>query len=130
MKAKNILPRLVVLAIAGIVAANILLPGDSSTPPPSSSPTPDPTPTQQMADLVIVSGSENEALEPVIMDWANANKVSIAIKYLGSVDISLALESGKSIPYDAVWPANSLWIELGDSQRVVKHEKSIFRLFS
>ena len=80
-----------------------------------------------VADLTIVSGSENEGLEPIIMDWAADKGVTVAMKYLGSVDISLALENGSAMPYDAVWPANSLWIELGDTGRVVKHRKSIFR---
>lgn len=31
------------------------------------------------------------------------------------------------MPYDAVWPANHLWIELGDTQKTVKHEQSIMR---
>src|SRR5207248_497874 len=29
--------------------------------------------------------------------------------------------------YDAVWPANSLWIDLGDKGHVVKHQASIMR---
>ena len=34
---------------------------------------------------------------------------------------------GPTIPYDAVWPANSMWISLGDTQRVVKDQQSIMR---
>ena len=77
--------------------------------------------------LRIVSGSENKALEPIIQDWAEDQGVAVEVAYLGSVDISRELGKGVESEYDAVWPAHSLWIELGDAQRVVKHEESILR---
>lgn len=76
--------------------------------------------------LSILSGSENEALEPLIQDWAAQNRVAVSITYLGSVDISRELQSGTP-RYDAVWPAHSLWIELGDSGKSVTHATSILR---
>ncbi|MEM8729990.1 MAG: substrate-binding and VWA domain-containing protein [Pseudomonadota bacterium] len=78
-------------------------------------------------ELRIVSGSENRALEPVVMEWAQANRVNVDMSYLGSVDIARALADGTASPYDAVWPANSLWIELGDVSKVVKHRESVLR---
>lgn len=77
--------------------------------------------------LSIVAGSENKTLEPLMLDWAKANNVALSMTYLGSVDISRELEKGTGGAYDAVWPANSLWIALGDSQKVVKHAESILR---
>ena len=77
--------------------------------------------------LSIVAGSENKTLEPLMMDWAKKNNVTLTLTYLGSVDISRELEKGTAGAYDAVWPANSLWIALGDSQKVVKHSESILR---
>lgn len=77
--------------------------------------------------LKIVSGSENKALEPIITDWARKNDVDVQVSYLGSVDISRELSKGAETDYDAVWPAHSLWIELGDAQKVVKHRASILR---
>jgi Ca-activated chloride channel family protein len=79
------------------------------------------------ADFSIVSGSENKALQPIIEEWARQNGKAIQVEYLGSVDISLLLKQGASAPYDAVWPANSLWLDLGDAHRVVKQAKSIYR---
>lgn len=79
------------------------------------------------ADLVIVSGSENKELQPLIERWARSEGVDVAMVYQGSVDIYRYLQQGSSMPYDAVWPANHLWIELGDTQKVVKHEASIMR---
>lgn len=77
--------------------------------------------------LAIVSGSENAALEPIIAEWARDEGVEVAVTYLGSVDISRELGRGRASEYDAAWPANALWIELGDSAKVVKHKASIFR---
>lgn len=77
--------------------------------------------------LRIVSGSENKTLEPIVMEWARDAGVTVEMSYLGSVDISRALANGRNAEFDAVWPAHSLWIELGDSQRVVKHAQSIMR---
>ena len=77
--------------------------------------------------LAVVSGSENQALEPMIQDWANDQGVTVNVTYLGSVDISRELQIGKASPYDAVWPAHSLWIELGDTQNAVAHATSILR---
>ena len=79
------------------------------------------------ASLSIVSGSENKALEPIVMDWANRNGVEVSMSYLGSVDISRELSKGTATAFDAVWPAHSLWVELGDSEKVAKHRESILR---
>jgi Ca-activated chloride channel family protein len=76
---------------------------------------------------VIVSGSENEGLEPIIQHFAKEHRVGIEMRYKGSVDTMLMLQEGKAINADAVWPANSLWITLGDVLKAVKHEKSILR---
>ena len=77
--------------------------------------------------LTIVSGSENQGLEPVIQEWARGKGYAVDVSYKGSVDISRCLEQGPACEFDAVWPANSLWIELGDRQGVVKHGASILR---
>lgn len=81
----------------------------------------------QPVPLSIVAGSENKTLEPLMLDWAQHNNVTLSVTYLGSVDISRELEKGTDGAYDAVWPANSLWIALGDTQKVVKHAESILR---
>jgi len=77
--------------------------------------------------LAIVSGSENRELEPMILDWAARNNVTPNVTYLGSVDISREIAKGTEGAYDAVWPANSLWLQLGDTQKVIKHPQSILR---
>jgi Ca-activated chloride channel family protein len=77
--------------------------------------------------LSVVAGSENKTLEPLMMSWAAQNNTALTVTYLGSVDISRELEKGAASGYDAVWPAHSLWIALGDSQKVTKHSESILR---
>jgi hypothetical protein len=59
------------------------------------------------------------------MNLGEKQKVDIVMKYKGSVDIMQELAQTSPPAYDAVWPANSLWISLGDMHRRVKHEKSI-----
>ena len=81
----------------------------------------------QKTTLVVLSGSENKALEPLIAAFERANDVKIEMRYAGSLDIAHALESGKAIEADAVWPANRIWIEQGDTKHVVKNEASIMR---
>jgi Ca-activated chloride channel family protein len=74
--------------------------------------------------LTVLSGSENKALEPIIREFEAANGVKIDMKYQGSVDIMNALREGGA-GADAVWPANSIWLSMGDTKHNVKLAKSI-----
>jgi len=102
-----------------VVFALLALPACSLT-----TPTPTPPPTQT---LRILAGSENATLEPLLQGYARRSNLTLELTYKGSVDIMLELERGVATPYDAVWPANSLWIALGDKQGVVKAQESIWR---
>ncbi|MGD9684515.1 MAG: substrate-binding domain-containing protein [Candidatus Obscuribacterales bacterium] len=77
--------------------------------------------------ISIISGSENKTLEPMIQQWAKDNNVAVDITYEGSVEIMLELEKGAGTQYDAIWPANRMWITMGDKQHVVKNIESIYR---
>ncbi|MDX8377897.1 MAG: substrate-binding and VWA domain-containing protein [Mariprofundales bacterium] len=78
--------------------------------------------------LHIVSGSENKTLEPIIQQFAHQQGVDIRINYQGSVDMMLMLRTqGANMPYDAIWPANSLWLALGDEKHQVTQARSIMR---
>lgn len=79
------------------------------------------------ASLAIVSGSENSTLEPLLQQFAKQQNIAVSIKYMGSVDIGMELAKGKASQFDAVWPASSLWLSLGDKQGVVKNAKSVMR---
>lgn len=74
--------------------------------------------------LTIISGSENESMEPIIKRFADENNLTINMKYKGSVDIMMDL-SNENNEFDAVWPASTLWVGLGDTKKKVKHLKSI-----
>lgn len=71
----------------------------------------------------IVAGSENKELEPIIEEYAKANKQNIEIDYLGSLDIMRILQAD-NIAYDAVWPASSIWLNLGDTNHVLKYSET------
>lgn len=77
--------------------------------------------------LEIVSGSENKSLEPMVKAFGARMGADIQMRYMGSVDIALELEKGTAVDFDAAWPANSLWLVLGDRQKALKHDKSIMR---
>ena len=72
----------------------------------------------------ILSGSENQELEDIINACSEATGVDIQMEYKGSVDIMRELENGAT-DYDAVWPASSIWVSMGDTGHLIKHSQSI-----
>lgn len=74
--------------------------------------------------LRIAAGSENKTLEPLLQEFARANGLTIKVDYRGSVDIMTELQN-QATQYDAVWPANRIWISLGDKAGRVKRAQSI-----
>ena len=72
----------------------------------------------------ILSGSENQELEGILKECAKKTGVNLEITYQGSVDIMRTLQQGAG-EYDAVWPASSLWLSLGDAGHLVKHAQSV-----
>ncbi len=74
-------------------------------------------------ELKIVAGSELKELEPIIEDYAVNNRINISIDYKGSLDIMRMLQHGE-MEYDGVWPANSMWLSMGDTKKLLKHEKT------
>lgn len=72
----------------------------------------------------ILSGSENKELEDILKKCSKKTNVQIDITYKGSVDIMRELQMGAE-DYDAVWPASSLWISMGDSGHLVKQAESV-----
>lgn len=76
-------------------------------------------------EFVILSGSENESMEPLLEEFGAANHVNVRMVYKGSVDIMNLLGTDEIKQYDAVWPANSIWINMGDKNHVIKNAVSI-----
>ncbi len=77
------------------------------------------------ADFVIVAGSENKTLEPIVQDFCKQQHKTCEMRYEGSLDIGMSTAPGHVPEADAVWPAASLWIDLYDSSRQVKYLHSI-----
>ena len=75
----------------------------------------------------ILSGSENQPLKAIVQEFAKQDDVSVEVTYQGSVDIMRELARGTASVYDAVWPANSMWIALGDTTGAVQGSASIMR---
>jgi Ca-activated chloride channel family protein len=79
---------------------------------------------QSRRSFRLLSGSENEPLQPLIREFAEKEGYNVDFAYKGSVDIMLDLQSDTT-GIDAVWPASGLWITLGDVNHRVKYARSI-----
>ena len=115
-------------ALIGLLAPTLLLTGCGGAPgePQAEEQSQDTSSEILKADgtIRILSGSENEELETVIDECSQATGVEIEMDYKGSVDIMRELEGGAE-EYDAVWPASSIWLSMGDVDHLVKHSQSI-----
>lgn len=72
--------------------------------------------------LKILAGSEIKVLEPLIEEFSKNTHSSLSIDYMGSLDIMKQLKTGE-LDYDAVWPASSIWLDMGDQHHLLKHEE-------
>lgn len=61
----------------------------------------------------IISSSENEDIEDVILKYADSKGYDVNIEYAGTLDIMQKLNEGQE--YDAVWLSNSIWMYMLDS---------------
>ena len=75
------------------------------------------------ATLSIASGSENKEVATAIQKAADQSNVAVTMHYMGSLEIMNALKAGGQ-NYDAVWPASSMWISMGDAKHIVKDAAS------
>lgn len=75
------------------------------------------------ATLNIASGSENKEVAAAVQKAADESGVAVTLNYMGSLDIMSVLENGGE-NYDAVWPASSMWISMGDTKHLVKNATS------
>ena len=74
--------------------------------------------------FTIAAGSENKVLEPLVEAFSKKTGYPVHIDYMGSLDIMRMLESGNP-SYDALWPASSIWLEMGDKDHLLKHTKTV-----
>jgi Ca-activated chloride channel family protein len=78
--------------------------------------------------VTILSGSENDVLEPLVQEFCQSHHANCTMRYKGSLDIALALKPGNDPEADAVWPAASIWVDMFDTARRVKSVKSIAQM--
>jgi hypothetical protein len=116
MRKRSSLPGLLFIGVALVMAAGALSPLFDELGQEG--------PGKLGRDFVIVSGSENKSLEPIVQAFCADEGVRCDVRYQGSLDIGMAVETGAE-QIDAVWPANGIWIDLFDRARRVKHLASI-----
>ena len=97
--------------------------GNGSAADSSSLQTFKPANGKSSATLNIASGSENKEVAKAIQKAVDDSGVSVRLHYMGSLDIMQTLEAGGE-HYDAVWPASSIWISMGDTKHIVKELNS------
>ena len=61
-----------------------------------------------VANLKIISSTENKDIENVVFDYARKNNLNVQIDYAGTLEIMDKLNNGEE--YDAVWLSNSMWM--------------------
>lgn len=69
--------------------------------------------------LKVASGSENKEAADAIAHAVAKTGTAIEMHYMGSLDIAAELAAGGG-EYDAVWPASSIWISMGDTGHIVR----------
>jgi Ca-activated chloride channel family protein len=74
--------------------------------------------------LRLVTGTENQSLLPIIERFEKQEDVKFEITHQGSVDTMLDLQQGGK-DYDAVWPASSIWLAMGNTNNLVQQVESI-----
>lgn len=97
--------------------------GGGSTADPGKTQSFTPAKGKVEATLSIASGSENKEVADAIQKAVDDSGVAVTMHYMGSLDIMSALENGGD-DYDAVWPASSMWISMGDTKHIVKDATS------
>ena len=119
-----------IMAVACVAAMAMLLSGcsfqdDDSDGDADSSTVQTFTPAKgdASATLKIASGSENKEVAQAIQKAVNDSGVAVQMHYMGSLDIMQTLGRGGD-DYDAVWPASSIWISMGDTKHIVKEQQS------
>ncbi|MCB9992080.1 MAG: substrate-binding domain-containing protein [Hyphomicrobiaceae bacterium] len=78
--------------------------------------------------FAIMAGSENTVLQPLVEQFCAERNMDCTFTYKGSLDIGLAIGSQEGADADAVWPASSVWLDLFDTGRTVKHATSIAQM--
>ncbi|MDI9520424.1 MAG: VWA domain-containing protein [Bacillota bacterium] len=114
----------VLAALAALLAMTLLLSACTKEQPDPGTGKPTLGEASYPVTLNIISGSENKELEPLLARFAKENRIALKMQYQGSVEISRILGQDH-VPYDAVWPASSMWISLGDTKHRVKYTESV-----
>lgn len=105
-------PRPHAAAVSIVMAAFLLLTGCTVSNPSTA--------------LTILASAENRDVEPLLQEYAQDRRVRIEVTYRNPAEFVLELEATQ-FNHDAVWPASSIWLELGDTHARVTAARSIMR---
>ncbi|MGN0597390.1 MAG: VWA domain-containing protein [Ruminiclostridium sp.] len=106
---KNVICTVLLLAFTAVIFSSCSSSGNSTSESSFSGG------VFQSGTIRILSGSENKELAEILAECSEKTGVGIEMTCKGSVDIMNELKSGAA-DYDAVWPASSIWLSLGDEQ--------------
>lgn len=73
----------------------------------------------------IISSTDNQDLEEILVDYAEDNNINVVIDYAGTLEIMERLNAGED--YDAVWASNSMWLYMLDSS-IKKSDSKIINM--
>lgn len=85
-----------------------------------------PPPEQDSKAFRILADPQYDFLKEEISQIAQKEGVKLSYTALGSVDLMLRMQN-QADTVDAVWPADSIWLALGNRDNIVKNTLSIMR---
>ena len=82
---------------------------------------------QDERTFTILASNIHKFLEPRVTALGRGIGIDVQMTYQRPTEIAREIQKGKASRFDAVWPASSLWIILGDTHGVLRHSQSIMR---
>lgn len=78
--------------------------------------------SEEMSTFKIISSSENEGIDDFLIEYATSQNIDLKIEYAEDLEIVNMLNSGEK--YDAVWVADSMWLNMLDPSIHILESKS------
>ena len=78
--------------------------------------------SEEMSTFKTISSSENEGIDDFLIEYATSQNIDLKIEYAEDLEIVNMLNSGEK--YDAVWVADSMWLNMLDPSIHILESKS------
>lgn len=79
---------------------------------------------KKLGPLSILSFPEHRILEPYIKEFEKENRTAVTIEYLEGADFIRSIQD-ETLDFDALWPANDLWIDIAETNISLHHREPI-----